>query len=361
MKRNLLLLLFIASIFGANLFGQTCTGPLTVTVNGSGTGLPLSSSITGVNILCHNQTTGSVDLTVAGGTLPYSYAWTNGATSQDLTGLGAGTYAVTITDGASCTSTQTITLTQPAAPITPSIAGVNVLCFGNTTGSADLSVTGGTGAYTYLWSNNATTQDLSGLAAGTYSVTITDANLCTAVASVTITQPAAALAGSIVGTNITCFGASTGAATLTVSGGTSGYTYLWSNGATTQNLTGVVAGSYSVVITDANGCTANASIVITQAPAIVAGTCDVSNDQCQVGAGQIKVAASGGTGILNVTWSGTPQSPFGGPVTGSPAGTANPIPTTGPTAGYIIYSNLSGNTQYKFKVTDANGCFVGEN
>ncbi len=111
-----------------------------------------------------------------------------------------------------------------------------------------------------------------------------------------------------------------------------------------------------------NGCDSPVFVYnVTVNPTPVAGTCDVSNDACQVNAGEIKVAASGGTGTLNVTWAGYPQAPFAGPVTGTPAGTAQPIPTVGPTAGYIIYSGLSGNTQYKFKVTDANGCFVGEN
>lgn len=111
-----------------------------------------------------------------------------------------------------------------------------------------------------------------------------------------------------------------------------------------------------------NGCDSPVFVYnVTVNPSPIAGTCDVTNDGCQVGAGEIKVAASGGTGTLNVTWAGYPQAPFGGPVTGMPAGSAQPIPTTGPTAGFIIYTNLSGNTQYKFKVTDANGCSVGEN
>jgi len=127
---------------------------------------------------------------------PYAYTWSNGATTQDISGLLAGTYTVTVTDAKGdslgCTATTSVTITQPT-PVALSSTQVNVLCNGASTGSIDLSVSGGVAPYTYTWSNGATTQDISSLAAGTYTVTVNDANGsvsgCTATTSVTITQP----------------------------------------------------------------------------------------------------------------------------------------------------------------------------
>ncbi|MFM9057406.1 MAG: SprB repeat-containing protein, partial [Bacteroidota bacterium] len=202
----------------------------------------VSLSSTQVNVICNGASTGSVDLSVTGGTPPYSYTWSNGATTQDVSGLAAGTYTVTVNDANGttfgCTATRTITITQPTA-VALSSTQTNILCNGASTGAIDLSVSGGTAPYTYSWSNGATTQDLSGLAAGTYSVVVNDANGstlgCTASTSVTITQPSA-VSVSTTQTNPVCNGAATGSIDLSVSGGTAPYTYSWSNGATTQDL-----------------------------------------------------------------------------------------------------------------------------
>jgi large repetitive protein len=198
--------------------------------------LALSASVSGTDVLCFGNATGAADLTVNGGTAPYNYSWSNAATTEDLANLAAGTYTVTITDANGCSTTASVTITQPASGLTSSTTQTNVLCFGNSTGAADLTVSGGTAPYNYSWSNAATTEDLTGLAAGTYTVTITDANGCSTTASVTITQPASGLTAAISGTNVLCFGNATGAADLTVSGGTAPYNYNWSNSATTEDL-----------------------------------------------------------------------------------------------------------------------------
>jgi hypothetical protein len=126
-------------------------------------------------------------------------------------------------------------------------------------GAINLTVSGGTSPYTYLWSNGATTEDLTGLAAGNYTVTITDANGCTTQFAVTVGTDNVTITATPVITNTTCT-ASIGAINITVSGGTSPYTYLWSNGATTEDITGLAAGTYTVTITDANGCTTNIAV-----------------------------------------------------------------------------------------------------
>ncbi|MBK6996388.1 MAG: hypothetical protein IPH31_16185 [Lewinellaceae bacterium] len=132
--------------------------------------------------------TGSIDLTVSGGVSPYTYSWTGGATTQDRSGLAAGTYTVTVADANACTKTLSTTITEPAGMVLTE-THANVLCNGGSSGSIDLTVSGGVSPYTYSWTGGATTQDRSGLAAGTYTVTVTDANACTKTLSTTITEP----------------------------------------------------------------------------------------------------------------------------------------------------------------------------
>ncbi|MFC0776460.1 SprB repeat-containing protein, partial [Terrimonas alba] len=257
-----------------------------------------------VDVLCFGNTTGSVDLSVSGGTTPYTYVWSNGAATQDITALAAGTYTVTVTDNNNCTATTSVTITQPAAALALTSSKVDVLCFGNATGSIDLTVSGGTTPYSYVWSNGATTQDITALAAGTYSVTVTDNNNCTATASVTIGQPAAALALTSSKVDVLCFGNATGSIDLTVSGGTTPYTYVWSNGATTQDITALAAGTYSVTVTDNNNCTATASVTIGQPAAALALTSSKVDVLCFGNAtGSIDLTVSGGTTPYSYVWS----------------------------------------------------------
>jgi hypothetical protein len=302
--------------------GYTINQSITVTQPAT-----LAATGTSVNVSCYGLSNGSVDVTVAGGTTAYSYSWSNGATTQDITGLAAGTYSVLVTDANGCTSTVTKTITQPAT-LTATASSTNALCYGCNNGTASLVVSGGTTAYTYLWSNGATTQNVTGLVAGTYSVTITDANGCTTIKTVTITQPAV-FAATVTGTNVNCNGGANGTADLTVSGGTTPYTYLWSNGATTQDLSGLTAGTYSVVVTDANGYTINQSITVTQ-PAILAATGTSVNVSCfGLSNGSVDVTVTGGTTAYSYSWSNgaTTQD-----ISGLAAGT------------------------YSVLVTDANGC-----
>ncbi len=143
------------------------------------------------------------------------------------------------------------------------VCGTNVSCNGANDGSINLTVTGGASctAYTFNWSNGATTEDVSNLRAGTYSVTVTDANGCSTTSSFTLTEPALLVSSGVAatyvcGTNVSCNGANDGSINLTVTGGASctAYTFNWSNGATTEDVSNLTAGNYSVTITDANGC-----------------------------------------------------------------------------------------------------------
>ena len=255
----------------------------------------------GTNVSCNGGNNGTATVTVTGGTEPYTYLWSNGATTQNISGLVAGTYSVTVTDDHGCTATGSYTVTQPAVLVATG-SGTNVSCNGGNNGTATVTVTGGTEPYTYLWSNGATTQSISGLTAGTYNVTVTDAHGCEATASYTVTQPAVLVAtGS--GTNVSCNGGNNGTATVTVTGGTEPYTYLWSNGATTQSISGLTAGTYNVTVTDAHGCEATASYTVTQ-PAVLVATGSGTNVSCNGGNnGTATVTVTGGTEPYTYLWS----------------------------------------------------------
>ena len=261
-------------------------------------------SDTHVDINCFGQNTGSINLSVSGGTPGYTYSWSNSATTEDISSLIAGTYTVTVNDLNNCTKTRTVTITQPAAPLALTMSITLVACFGNSTGAIDLSVSGGTAPYTYLWSNNTTTQDLNNRPAGTYSVTVTDSKGCTQTLATTISQPPAPLSSTISATNIACFGNATGAIDLTPAGGTSPYTYLWSNTSTTQDLSGRTPGTYNVTIKDANNCTSTNTATLTQPQAALNATATSINPTC-FGAtnGSVDVTVSGGTAPYFYAWS----------------------------------------------------------
>ena len=276
-----------------------CTSTTTVMITQPST---LTSSYTQVNVGCFGSNTGSIDLTVTGGVSPYIFAWSNQAITEDLNNIPSGVYTVTATDANGCTTTQTVTITQPQAPLALSTTQVNVLCFGNSTGAVNLTVTGGTAPYTYLWSNNGTVEDPTGMAAGVYTVTVTDANGCTAQTNVTITQPQAPLALSTTQVNVLCFGNSTGSVNLTVTGGTAPYTYAWSNNTTQEDPTGLAAGTYTVTVTDANGCTATTTVTITQPASAVTVTTQSQNILCLNGTGSVNSTPTGGVAPYTYSW-----------------------------------------------------------
>lgn len=213
---------------------------------------------------------GSITVEVAGGVPNYSYSWTDGTVTGSassisanpfiISNLSAGGYSLTITDGIGCTATTSIAVAEPPV-LTLGSTIVDVLCNGAFTGSIDLTVSGGTPPYAYMWTTGTTVPDLTNLSAGTYTVTATDANGCTVTSSATITEPPA-ITLAVISAHPVC-GTANGSINLTVVGGTSPYTYAWSNGAFTQDLTNLVAGNYTVTVTDANNCTETASATLT--------------------------------------------------------------------------------------------------
>ncbi|MBL4577273.1 MAG: SprB repeat-containing protein, partial [Flavobacteriales bacterium] len=258
-----------AAIFSVDVTDNNgCTVSAGVTITQP---LALSASIDGDNVSCNGSGDGAADLTVAGGTQPLTFLWTpGGETSEDIAGLVAGVYSVGITDANGCTESVSVTITEPAA-LSVSIAGTDVSCNGGSDGAADLTVAGGTLPYSFYWSTLANTEDISGLTAGTFSVTVTDGNGCNAFSNITIAEPVA-LTASIVGTGVSCNGACDGAADLTIAGGIAPYTFLWSNGATSEDLTGLCAGSLNVDVTDNKGCTVSTGVSITELAALSIST-----------------------------------------------------------------------------------------
>ncbi len=205
------------------------------------------------NVSCFGFADGAVDLTVAGGQPPFTYAWTNSTTLEDINAVTAGSYTVVVTDGISCTASITVQLTEPA-PIQVSETHTMVTCNAANNGSINISVAAGTPAYTYLWSDNDINEDRNALAPGTYNVTVTDNNRCTATASIGITEPAA-LAIQPAVTQPTCAtNGNDGDLTIAVTGGTLPYNYLWSNGPTTPANPKLGPGNFSVTVTDSNAC-----------------------------------------------------------------------------------------------------------
>lgn len=230
-------------------------------------GGPLSvSSIEATDVNCFNGSDGTINLEIVGGVEPYTYDWDNDGVGdnddpQDLTGLMAGTYNVTVTDNVGATTLFSATVNQPATAVAAATTATNVTCHGNTDGAVNLTASGGTPPYTYNWSTGAISEDLSNLSAGTYTVTVTDDNGCTAVASQPVTEPVALVAS---GTTIDtpCDPGNMGSIDITVSGGSPPYTYNWSTGATSQDISGLTAGNYAVTITDNNSCKDIQSFVI---------------------------------------------------------------------------------------------------
>ena len=262
----------------------------------------LTVTLTPTMVACFGDATGGVTSTVGGGTTTYNYAWSNAAVTADLTSIVAGTYTLTVTDANGCVDSATTQITEPVAALALDTNKTHILCFGEATGAIDLIPTGGTTPYTFAWSNTAITEDLSNVVAGPYNVVVTDANSCTATLSATLTEPASALSATSVVTDVNCFGGNDGGIDLTPAGGTTPYTFIWSNGAVTEDIAGVVAGAYTVTITDGNGCTITLNDTIAEPTAIVV-TLDVTGNEC-FGSTNANVSSnvSGGTPGYTYLW-----------------------------------------------------------
>ncbi len=287
-------------------------GNYTVTITDStGCQSSLSHTITeptdiAVTLTPHNatcaQSNGWISSAVTGGTSPYTYLWSNGASTSSITGLLPGNYTVTVTDAALCTKTASQNITTISGPVVTVDSVKNARCFGQANGAVYISVSGNNGPVTYLWSNAAITQDIVNIVAGTYTVTVTDSSGCTATKTQAITQPID-IAVTLTPHNATC-AQSNGWISSAVTGGTSPYTYLWSNGASTSSITGLLPGNYTVTVTDAALCTKTASQNISTISGPVVTVDSVKNARCFGQAnGAVYISISGNNGPVTYLWS----------------------------------------------------------
>jgi len=304
--------------------GNTATTTALVNVNTA-----VNVTTTSTDIICNGGTDGSALATGSNGTAPYSYLWSNSQNTQTATGLTQNTYTVTITDNKGCTSTSTAIITQPAAIVTTASQNAAASCGNNDGVAITTTATGGTGSYTYNWSNGATGLTASSLSAGTYTVTIADGNGCTETAAAIINNSPAPTISNITHTDLLCNAASTGVVSVAATG-TGTLTYTWTNGSSGVTAANLNAGTYFVTVTDGNGCNAISSVTVTEPAAISGLTITTTNATCGSNNGTAALAMPmGGTGSYTYSWSsgGTGLS-----VNSLPVGT------------------------YTVMVTDANGC-----
>lgn len=289
-----------------------------------------ASPVSQTNIACNGGTTGAATVSGSGGTPGYTYQWSpGGATTASVTGLGAGTYTATITDANSCTATQTYSLTQPTPLLAAPVSQTNIACNGGSNGAAGVIAMGGTPGYTYNWTPGNPTGDgspaVTGLTAGTWTATITDANGCTQAQTYSVTQPTALVASTTSKSDAVCNGDTNGAISIDVTGGTPTYSYNWTpgdpTGDGTGSVTGLGAGAYTATITDANGCALVQTYSITEPSPLVANIATQTNVACNGGSsGAATVAATGGTGSYTYDWSGSPTGDGTTTATGLTAG-----------------------------------------
>jgi gliding motility-associated-like protein len=266
----------------------------------------LMTSVSVNKVLCNGGSTGSATVTVSGGTGTYNYLWMpTGSTDSLVNNLSAGSYSVIITDANACKDTTTTTIGEPAK-LNATFISKAVLCNGGNTGSATAIVNGGTKTYTYTWIPTGGTDSVANnLSAGTYSVIVSDANTCKDTAAVTINEPAK-LNATVISNSVLCKGGNTGSASVTTTGGTKAYTYIWFPAGGTDSVANHLnAGTYTVFIQDANACKDTAWVTITE-PVKLNATSTSHSVLCNGGStGSATVTASGGTGVYTYAWSPT--------------------------------------------------------
>lgn len=275
--------------------------PTTITVQLSG-----SLYNGGFGVHCNGGNDGFIDLTVISGVGPFTYLWNTGESTESIAGLVAGTYTVTVSSGF-CTTLEQLAITQPS-PLSILMSSTHVDCFGSQTGTASALVAGGVPGYQYSWNTIPvkTTSEINNIGQGNYSVTVTDANGCSQNNQVSVTQPPAINISGII-TNLKCRGDVNGAINISANGGVPPYTYLWNSGSTNEDRTGLKAKSYTVTVTDANGCTKSAIFQVTEPSFNLFVLTNKTNVRCfGNNNGKASVIAFGGVSPYTYSWNTIP-------------------------------------------------------
>ncbi|MFZ6050583.1 T9SS type B sorting domain-containing protein [Halocola ammonii] len=294
-----------------------CSDTATYTIDST---VPILIEATFSDPVCNGDSNGQIDLTISGGSTPYSIVWNTTDTSEDLTGLPAGTYSVEVTDDDGCVQTDIelidsgltvseITLTDPPL-LTLNATPTDIACFGDTLGTIDLEIVGGIPPYNVSWSGpdgfTSTDEDLSNILAGDYTVTVTDDAGCVETTTVTVDEPAEIVLDATLSTQL-C-GDDLGSIDLEISGGIAPYTTEWvgPNGfnSASEDLTDLEQGSYTVTVTDDNGCQVEEIYEITGPDTISVNSTPVDLDCSGIDNGTIEIEVSGGTTPYTITWNG---------------------------------------------------------
>ena len=269
-----------------------------------------------LNVICNGGNSGTGTVNISGGTGPYTYLWSpTGGNASTATGLSAGNYTCTSTDANGCQITQSFTITQSTA--LNSTTSIFPTTCGNANGAATVNVLGGQGPYSYSWApTGGNAASANNLTAGTYTCTITDANNCTRTQIISIPNSSGVSLAVSATSNILCFGQATGSAQVLATGTNTPFTYLWSNGNTSTNATGLTAGTFIVTVTDINNCIDTVHITISQAPALNINASCSDNSVCTGQSVSLNANPSGGVPNYTIMW--TPGNLIGASQTITP-------------------------------------------
>lgn len=288
---------YAVSLTASNANGSnTSTQSSYITVNPKPT-----LTTTSTPVLCYNGSTGTATVNATGGS-NFTYTWSSGGNTSIIVSRPAGNYAVTVTNGNGCSATTSVDITQPLAPLTLTANPSDAVC-GQPNGTASVTATGGAGGYTYIWSTGATTQTLNNVASGSYTVTVNDANQCSAATFMTVNNSTSNLSVQVQGTNASC-GQQNGSAAAIANSPNFNGTYSWSNGGNAGTISSLAPGTYSVTITASNGCTASASATITNVASTMNVTFSSTPSACGQSTGSLTANVSGGSGGYTYNWSG---------------------------------------------------------
>ena len=278
-----------------------CSESKAFTINEPGCKINITGKASSVT--CFNSNNGSINITASSTNGSVTYLWNDGITTEDRNDLSAGNYTLQVSDAAGCKATsETYTITEPTAIAVDGIS-TDVTTVNGTNGAINITVSGGTGAYTYKWNDGATTEDRTGLIKGNYNVVVTDANGCSESRTFVINQPGCniTLTGKL--KPVTCFGGNDGGVNVTVKGNTGNVTYLWNDGVTTEDRLNLAAGRYSVKVTDSKGCSVtSATINIKQPKKIKVSAVITGQKTKEVCDGTVKLSATGGTAPYKFIW-----------------------------------------------------------
>jgi PKD repeat protein len=261
-----------------------------------------SLSMSSESVSCFGEANGAAHVT-ASGNGPFTYLWSNGDTDNSATGLVAGSYTVSVSDSWGCAAQGSTSVSQPS-DMQITFAITDVACFGLADGQVSVAAMGGNGApYTYSWQGLGNGALKNGLAAGTYQVTASDADGCVKTASASVSQPAAIslLASAI---PVGCYGENNGQVSCIATGGSGNFSYYWEDLGEGSSHSGLMAGTYSVVAADEEGCEAEAIAVVNQPEAIILTVNAVDVSCYGASNGQVSASASGGNGGLTYSWQG---------------------------------------------------------